>query len=217
MTRLRLAAMSWILLGAVALAEESPRESGRGFVVLRLDCRSSIGRWEVTLFGNGTVRLREGPPGREKMTLGELGRAETEAVLARLGEIDLHAAASMHDSASGDWVERCDLEITLPGAQRRQFAFARYDSLGLGLDQVRRIAVELGSGVDPRGRSERLPREYRPKVGDCLLRVDGTKFQVRGASSDGKGLELAGTDSPLTIYIPRSLLELEFTSKVACR
>lgn len=207
-----------LLLGGTAFGEGAAlQDSGRGFVTLRLDCRSEIGRREVTLFGNGTVRLREGPPGEEKMTLGELGPAETEAALSRLREIDLREAESTRNSTSGDWVERCDLELALPGEQRRHFAFSRYDSLGLALDKVRRIAIELGEGVDPRGRSEHLPREYRPKVGDCLLRVDGVRYQVRGFSGDGKGIELAGIDSPLTLYIPRSELEREFSAKVGCR
>src|SRR5262249_19855434 len=37
-----------------------PPSSERSIEVLRLDCASKIGRREVTLFGNGTIRLRDG-------------------------------------------------------------------------------------------------------------------------------------------------------------
>ncbi len=192
-------------------------ESGKGTVVLRLDCRSTIGRREITLFANGTVRLRDGVPGKEKMSLAELGAAERDAFLRRLEGIDLHEAASTSDSASGDWIERCVLELKLAGRAERSFTFSRYDSLGLGVDQLRRLAVELGEGVDPRGRDDRLPRGYRPAVGDCLRRVDGAVYRVHGMTSDGKGVELEGVSTPLTIYLPLGQLDGEFSAKVECR
>lgn len=211
------------LLLALALTASPPTatpvggDSGRGELVLRLDCRSSLGRREVTLFANGTVRLRDGAPGAERMSLGELGRSELEAVLRRLGEIDLDEARTPRDSASGDWVEKCELELRLVGRPDRRLTFSRYDSLGLDVDRLRRIAVELGEGVDPRGLSEvHLPRNYRPQVGDCLLRIDGTRFVVRGFTGDGKGIELLGSEVPLTLYLPASELAFEFSAKVAC-
>lgn len=206
------------VLLAVAPAEVTAgRDSRRGEVVLRLDCRSSLGRHEVTLFANGTVRLREGAPGAERMSLGELGRSELDAVVRRLEEIDLDEARIPRDSASGEWVERCELELRLAGRSERRLSFSRYDSLDLAVDRVRRIAVELGEGIDPRGRADHLPRGYRPQVGDCLQRIDGTRYAVRGLTGDGKGIEMVGTEVPLTLYLPVSELAFEFSAKVPCR
>jgi hypothetical protein len=88
-----------------------PFASGRGDVLVRRDCRSSIGREEVTLFGNGTVRVRSGPLGAERMVLGEVRRDEVESLVAAIRREDLREAGAGAAGPEGDWVERCLLEL----------------------------------------------------------------------------------------------------------
>ena len=190
-------------------------DSGRGEVVLRLDCRSSLGRREVTLFANGTVRLRDGAPAAERMSLGELGRRNATRYCDG-SRRSTSRVAQVRNSASGDWVEKCELHLMLRcrpngGCKLR------------ALRQPRPVrSTDCGSRWNwerarPAGRSEEhLPRNYRPQIGDCLLRIDGTRSRGRGHQRR-EGLELVGPDVPLTLYLPTSELAFEFSAKVACR
>ncbi|HUO86018.1 MAG TPA: hypothetical protein VM617_01400 [Thermoanaerobaculia bacterium] len=101
------------LLVGPTLAASQPFSTGRGDVLLRRDCRSTIAREEVTLYGNGTVRLRSGPLGEERMILGEVPPEEVTAlVLAFRGE-DLADAGSGSAGPEGGWVVQCLLELPL--------------------------------------------------------------------------------------------------------
>jgi hypothetical protein len=93
-----------------------PIPSGRGDVLLRRDCRSMIARQEVTLFGNGTVRLRSGPLGEERMLLIEVTRDEVESLVAALRGEDFTEAGAGSAGPEGDWVERCLLELPVLAA-----------------------------------------------------------------------------------------------------
>lgn len=105
-----------VVLAALALAAAvpvagQPIPGGRGDVLLRRDCRSAIAREEVTLFGNGTVRLRSGPLGEERMVLVEVTRDEVESLVAALRAEDFAEAGAGSAGPQGDWVERCLLEL----------------------------------------------------------------------------------------------------------
>lgn len=90
--------------------------AGRGDVLLRRDCRSAIAREEVTLFGNGTVRLRSGPLGEERMVLVEVTRDEVESLVAAI-RAEVYAEAGAGSAGpEGDWVERCLLELPVLAA-----------------------------------------------------------------------------------------------------
>jgi hypothetical protein len=109
----------------------------------------------------------------------------------------------------GEWVERCTLDLALPGRPARRFAFGRYDPLPLPLGQVLRVVDDLAAGLSPRPATE-LPPGYRPRRGDLLRRIDGAVYRVAGYTADGKGVELTGVDQPLTLYVPRDALRQEF-------
>jgi hypothetical protein len=176
---------------------------------LRLDCASTLGRREVTLFDHGTVRLREGPPGKEEVGLRELGPDELTALVRRLAEIDLAEVVRLPKGVEGEWVERCRLDLALPDRPRRRFEFGRYDSLPLPLGQVLRVTDDLAAGLSARPPSQ-LPAGYRPQRGDLLRRVDGAVYRVVGLTTDGKAVELTGMDQPLTLYVQRDALRQEF-------
>lgn len=189
----------------------------RETVVFRYDCASDIGRREVTLFANGTVRLREGPPGEVEMELGELDPEALEGVVARLEGEDLSEAPAEYPGVEGEWVERCLLELPLlqTGGPER-FRFSRYASLPLELSRVIAVVDEVGL-VAEEHRDLGLSSEYVAEVGDVLRRRDGARFRVVGLTSDGKGVELQGLDVPLTLYLPPDALRERFNELVSRR
>lgn len=186
-------------------------------VVLRYDCASDIGRREVTLFANGTVRLVEGAPGEEEMDLGELDPVALDGALARLAEEDLSEAPAEYHGVDGEWVERCALELPLKeGRGPASFRFSRYASLPLELSRVVALAEELVA-VAAGERGAGLPRDYVPRAGDVLRREDGARFKVVGFTSDDRGVELEGLDVPLTVYLAPDALGDVFVEVVSRR
>jgi len=235
-------ALTVLLAVPPLLAAAGDDLSGRDVVLLRRDCASAIHREEVTLFANGTVRLRRGPPGEEEMSLGELPPDEVAALVAALREEDLTEGEGS-GGPEGEWVERCRLELPVlatpgsppppgrvprtPAAERSPrgpaapvvFTYGRFDSLPLGLS---RVAAAVDRLV-PRATVRRgLPAGYRPRPGDVLRRVDGVLFTVvRTTAQLGpegpRGWELQGVVQPLAVYVAESDLPAEFVELVSRR
>jgi hypothetical protein len=207
-------AAAWQRAGTVAPAP--PPASERSIEVLRLDCFNRLGRREVTLFGNGTIRLRDGPVGKEAMGLAELGPDELAGVLRRLGNEDLSEVWDMPQGVVGDWVEKCDLVLELPGKKRQKLSYGRYDSLPLAVSRIRRLAEELGAKVAMlRDTEQQLPEHYEPRLGDVLKRFDGNSFRIVNFTSDRKGVELDGLVQPLHLIVLKEQLRLEFIALVS--
>lgn len=207
-------AVTVVVLGSliVGAAFASPAPDRRGTPIVRLGCTSDIGHREITLFGNGTVRVLEGARGAEPvLRLGELEPAEAEAAVAQLRREDLSETDPDAGTVSGEWVERCELDLALPGQGPRRFAFRRFDALSLPLAR----AVALVEGLAERTalvRSEHLPPGYAARIGDVLRRVDGTLFEVVAFTADGLGVELQGLVEPLTLYLTKDAVPLEFVA-----
>ena len=211
-----------LLLALVArLAASSAVAAGddpRSVELLRYGCKSAISHRDLTLFANGTLRLREAETGAEpRMRLAELGRAELAAYLARLVEEDLSEVDVRGPEASGDWIEICSLELKLEGSVERSLRFGRMDSLPLALGRLLRVVDDLLLEVERLAPRSRLPADYEPRAGDRLRRLDGTLFQVVGYTGDGAGLELEGIDQPLVVFIPLAALRDEFEELVGRR
>lgn len=200
----------WLV--AIGFPAQQDEAGLRSIERLRLDCRSEIGRREVTLFGNGTVRLREGTGGEQRFWLHELGDLELDAFLARLDDSRVETEED-YSTVEGAWVERCSLQLDLDQRGRESFQFGRYDTISLDLRRALSVALELGNLVDqslpPEG-TPRLPRDYQPRVGDVLRRIDGRRFRVVGFTWDGLGIELSGIEDPLTMYLPKADLSDRF-------
>lgn len=199
----------WLTVGFLVSPVYSDTPRDRSFEVVDYDCRTDIGRWRVTLFGNGTVRVWDGLDEDMELQLGELAPEELEGYLNRLGEVDISEANSFAaPSAQGEWVNRCVLRLELEPGAPRTFAWGEFDSLPLSLATLKRIVVELGGETDPIRRFD-LPSDYEPRVGDVLERHDGFRFEILGWTWDKKGLELQGIDQPLTMYLrPEELRDL---------
>ena len=201
--------------GASGAGASGTVPSNRSIEVLRLDCASRLGRREVTLFGNGTIRLRDGPIGKEWMGLAELGPDELQGTLRRLGEEDLSDASHLPQGVVGEWVEKCDLVLALPGRKREKFFYGRYDTLPLGLFRVQRVAEELAAKVALLRDVEALPEHYEPRLGDVLKRTDGMRYRVANFTSDRKGIELDGLDQPLHLIVLKEQMRMEFVGIVS--
>ena len=196
----------------------APSEDARTVELLRYDCSSRIGRRDLTLFANGTLRLREAGEGAEpRMRLAELGPSELAAFIARLGEEDLSEVDVRGREASGDWVETCELELTLEDAPARLLRFGGLDSVPLALGRLLRVVDDLLLEVERLAPRSRLPADYEARAGDRLRRFDGKLFEVVAYTGDGAGLELEGIDDPLVLFIPVAALRDEFEELVSRR
>jgi hypothetical protein len=203
------------VVGSWAAAAQPAPPSDRLVEVLRLDCASRLGRREVTLFGNGTIRLRDGQIGKEWMGLAEMPPDEMEGTLRRLEQEDLSDAGRLPPGVAGDWVEKCDLVIELPGRKPQKFFYRRYDPLPLGLYHVQRLAEGLGAKVAFLRDAEQLPERYEPRLGDVLKRTDGMRYRVVNFTSDRKGVELDGLDQPLHLLVLKEQMRMEFVGIVS--
>jgi hypothetical protein len=199
-----------LLAGALLAADQDPRS----FEVLHFECANTLGRRAVTLFLNGTIRLKDGPPGNEAMGLTELNPDELQGALNRLGEEDLSEAQHLPRGLDGEWVEKCMLALHLPEQPVQVYHFGRYDTLPLGLSRIVRVAEDMAAKV-PDLNKEELAADYVPRRGDVLKRQDGNLYRVYGISDDKQGLEMQGVVQPLTIYIRRDQLRLEFVALVS--
>jgi hypothetical protein len=219
---------SCVLLGVFLLLPATPSTGGAGtpagasavvdersVQLFDYDCRSVLGRRQATLFANGTVRLREGEIGQEAMGLAELHSDELEGAEKRLAEENLTEIDQLPHGVDGDWVERCELQLTLPGQPGRTFRFGRYDTLPLALSRVVRVIEDLAGKVGGVKGTEHLPEGYDPHPRDILKRTDGQLFEIISFTADNKGVELWGVDQPLTLYVLREQLTREFVALVS--
>ena len=203
--------------------EAPPAVSDRSRVIVRLDCANVLSRRELTLFANGTLRLKAGRPGEEGMSLAELGPDELESAMVLLAEIDLDETDPATVGPEGEWVERCLLELRLPGEAPVERRFKRFDSLPLALARALAVVDGLAAGIEePRGGPgdrgpARLPIGYEPEAGDLLRHADGTLYEVIAFTADGEGVELQGVEQPLTLYLPRGRLGEEIVELVGRR
>src|SRR6185295_8706895 len=151
----------------------------RSTEIVRYDCTTDLTRREVTLFANGTIRLRDGQIGNESMGLTELGPNERQAFLSRLEGEDLSESRNPEKGVEGAWIERCELRLLLPGRPLQTYRFGHYDPLPLNLSRVVHIVEELAEKVPIVKDKDELPADYEPRPGDVLKRVgDGALFRV---------------------------------------
>ncbi len=200
-----------LLAVAVNVTVASPAAADdRSTVRFEYDCESDLGGRDVTLFANGTVRLREGPWGERELYLEELLPEELESTLRRLGDIQSGAerrSSSLPTSvAAGDWIERCEIRLALPDAEAWSHQFTDYEVPPLEIASLIQVADDLAERTRPLTARDRIPAGYRPQRGDVLRTAEGERFQVVGPTTDGRGVELRGLDTPLQIFV--SLAEL---------
>ena len=199
-----------------ALPSPAQDASDRVVEVVRYECANELGRREVTLFGNGTIRLRDGEIGKEAMGLSELGPQELDGFLNRLREVDLTRLDRLERGVEGSWIERCELVLHLPGGELQVFHFGRYDSLPHDLTRVLRVVEDLSTKVrDLKREADKLPVDYDPQPGDVLKRMDGELFRIITFTMDKRGVELEGVRTPITMFVLRDRIRREFVELVS--
>lgn len=215
-------ATGWVLIALPIvslplIAAENEPKSLRSWEIVRRDCRTSISRQEVTLFGNGTLRLKTRDEEKDEMQLAELPPEDVDAFVRRLEAEDLSEVAEGREETLGPLIERCGLFLDLPGRDLQRFFFGRFDTLPLGLSRLDSIVDEMFEQTRVLAPEGGLPRYYIPEPGDLLLRVDGQEFRVVALTSDKRGVELSGVDQPLTIFVALEALREQFVALVERR
>ena len=170
----------------------------------RYSCSNSLGRRDITLFGNGTVRLRQGPWEDQQMFLTELGPEDLQAQLRALREIydqrEIQSVDLTDQPVSGEWVERCSIRLELPDRPVSKVTFGKLEIPPLQVSRWIHVAERLAEVTRPLDLAERLPSGYEPRVGDLLRDANGKRFEVIGKTSDGFGVELEDKQAPLRVF-----------------
>lgn len=224
------AGLSFCLLGllvpAAAQVSRSPQElegatptpDPRGVLWLDYDCKSKINQRRVSLFASGTLRLRTEGIEETRVRLAELTPDELRWFVNRLRGEDLSETDEETWSPSGEWIERCRLDLTLPERPAESFEIDRFGTVSLALSRVLAVVRDLDRLVEERSPPARhLPAEYRPKAGDVLERADGARFRVVGYTMDKLGVELVGVELPLTIFIHFDDVRKQFVALLSRR
>ncbi|MGB3564246.1 MAG: hypothetical protein WBG93_01725 [Thermoanaerobaculia bacterium] len=204
-----------VLIACLTWLGASEPMDPRSKVLLRRDCLGETGHSDVTLFGNGTIRLREGEEPAETMRLAELPLDVLRTYVNRLEEIDLSETDAGVPESELKWIGRCEIEVGSGEGESRVFQFGHFDSLSLALARVNTIASELVVEAEERVPKGHLPRDYEPRAGDVLVRADGAWFKVIAYTSDKKGIELQGVEQPLIIYVPVDDMDEWFTELIS--
>jgi hypothetical protein len=171
-------------------------------------------RREVTLFGSGVVRVRDGVQGGEAAGIFQLPAQDFIHFLNRLQGEDLSEIGGLPQGPEGAWISRCVLTLELPGRERRSFSYGHYDRLPLNLSRILRIVEEIEAKVPDIKINDRLPDDFLARIGDLLRRADGALFRVVGYTSDGKGIRLEGQDAPLALYLTPEQVRHDFVALV---
>ena len=185
--------------------DEPLAADARSTELLRYECSNELGRRDVTLFANGTVRLREGLWENQALYLDELLSEELASYLARFEEVLASADRRTTDLAvnvpSGSWVDACEIRLALPGREPVAYDFSAWEVPPLVVAGLVHVAEDLAEFTRPVAAASRLPADYEPRPGDVLRSVEGERFRVVNLTIDGRGLELEGVEVPLRIFV----------------
>ena len=186
---------------------------------LRIDCRSEISRRDITLFANGTIRLRQGPWEKQEMLLEELGPEEMTTYLKQLVRIrrsDEFPTPEIDGrfTVDGQWLNACRLTVETPSDAPVTHVFSPLETQPLPIGQLMQLAEDLASFTRPLEAPERLPVGYEPEIDDVLRSRDGQLFRVISPTDDGDGVELESLLEPFTVYYRIEDLPSLFASRV---
>ena len=197
---------------SVARAREPPVDR-RSHELVRLGCASGTLSRELTLFANGTVRIRDKGGPNPGMRLAELNENELDGFRARLEEIDLSETSSRTRGPSGETLEQCLLRLELTSGQIDEYRFPRIAVLSLSLGRLLAVLDDLTLLAEQRYRlSTGLPISYQPRTGDVLVKSDGSRYRIVRVTAEGAGVEIIALESPLVLYLPTDGVRGEFVA-----
>lgn len=207
MTRLLVLLLILLTAAPADAAPAAGRRDARSTEILRYGCGSELGRREITLFANGTVRLREGAWEAQELHLDEITPEALEDNLRVLrGVYSDRELDSIREPVAqgpgGVWIRQCEVFLALPEhAEPLRYRFSTFDIPPLAISRIVHVAEELAEHVRPMEEVERLAEDYEPRFGDVLRTAEGLRFRVLRLTVDEKGVELEGLDQPLRIYV----------------
>lgn len=197
--------VSMILAVFPGVTSEAARADDRSTELFLYRCSNQLGRRDVTLFANGTVRLRQGLWEDQQLYLDELLPEQLSSYIARFRRIQKTADALQTQfpgsAPQGDWVEQCEIRLALPDAPAEEWEFSTYQVTPLVVSNLVQLAEDLASYTKPPAAPDRVPGDYEPRRGDILRAFEGGRFRVLGLTTDRRAVELEGLDSPLRIYV----------------
>ncbi len=201
------------LIALCGMSSVTRAENIRSGEVIRRDCKNTVGHAEVTLFENGTLRLRQSLNEDERFELAELNPNQLQGFVNRIRDEDMSEVdPGGYPQMGGDLVEVCEIYLGLDRAKTTTYRFGRFDSLPLNLARLNGIIDDMLQYIEDNAPSMGLPPDYMPKRGDVLARADGALFEIVGLTSDKRGVELIGVDQPLVIFIALESIRGTFVS-----
>lgn len=215
---------------AAGTAEDRRSVDRRSIVLFEKSCVSDRGRQIVTLFANGTIRLKESfargldaapasdaeSPGTTVLHLAELTPEETRSYrreLIRAMPSDGKLPESERAVIEGVGVETCTLIIDTGTGTPLEHAFAPLEVPSLRLERWLGLAGDLIRRARPSEEPETLDEAYEPDIGDVLRDRAGQRFRIRWITFEGI-VELDGIDTPVHLRVAADQLAEQFVAHV---
>ena len=197
----------------LGICSSAGAENIRSGEIIRRNCKNANGHAEVTLFENGTLRLRQSLKEEERFELAELGPDELQGFVNRIHDEDLSEVdPGGYPQMTGDLIEVCEIYLGLDREEITTYRFGRFDSLPLNLSRLNGIVDDMLQYIEDHAPTVGLPLDYKPESGDVLVRADGVEFEIVGLTGDKMGVELIGVDQPLTIFVSLGSIREIFVS-----
>lgn len=179
----------------------------RTWELYRHSCGSPLGERELTLFLDGTIRLRVRDREGQEVRLGELAADPLARIYGNLRANQLSIGreekewlrSSRDRGVAGEFLQECEVELHLPDLDEKTFLFSPMEITPLWLGQLRQLAEDLAERTEPLVRAG-LPKDYQPRFGDLLRRRDGVIFRFVGMTSDKKAWMVEQVGQPVTTY-----------------
>lgn len=196
----------------------------RTWELFRQSCSSPLGKRELTLFLDGTIRLRVRDQEGQDIRLGELPAEPLARTYANLRATQLGIGRegkewtqpSQGRSLAGEFLQECEVHLQLPGLEVKNFLFTPMEITPLWLGQLRQLAEELAERTEKLVHAG-LPKDYEPQHGDLLRRRDGVIFRFVGKTSDQKAWMVEQVGQPITTYYSVDDLNELFVAVVESR
>ena len=97
--------------------------------------------------------------------------------------------------------------------QVNEYRFTRIVALPLALGRLLTVVDDLSSLAEERQRlATGLLPSYRPRVGDVLIKADGSRYRIVRVTAERGGVEILGLESPLVLYLPKEGVRGEFVA-----
>lgn len=211
-----------------AVVSAAPNDP-RSIVLFEQTCTSDRGRRVVTLFANGTVRLKETTRAmggdrlwdvdredHSQLYVIELSPEETATYREQL-DVENPGDGFLPEREGGDLVgigvESCELTYRQASGATKRYVFSPVEVPSLRLERYVTLASDLARRAVPEEVPETLDEAYVPRMGDVLRDLSGVRYRITWISVEGL-VELDGIDQPIHVRIGLPDLGTRFVARV---